>query len=282
MSDGKFFEKRAQPKNGRFFDELGGRDTGNFHKEANASLGPGVGAATSGQMGGSFGVGASATGGGMYGTGDGDKKKKPFPKKPPTGDGDDTQVAQNSVNMDDGEKKAEVNEEHQGHGWHRAAEEQPASLESGGTRFLQESHGAKPVDDPLTSGLSKQRMKKSAAEDLRFLGTGFAKKAGPDLPGTVSRDVRGTPGAAKDWAGRVGRSGHQGAEKVWRGAKSVVSKGADTVADSPGLSLAALLGGGLLMARGGGRAAKAVMSMGRKKKSVPQGLLAKIRKLRGK
>jgi hypothetical protein len=275
MSDGKFFEKRAQPKGGRFFGELGGRDTGNFHKEANSAYGPGVGAAMSGQMGGSFGVGQSATGGGMYGTGDGDKKKKLPYKKPPADD--DAQVAENSVNMEDGEKKAEVNEESHTPGQHRAAEDQPSSLESGGARFLQESHGAKPVDDPLTSGLGKQRMKKSA-QDLRFLGTGFAKKAGPDLPGTVASDVRSTPGAAKDWGGRVGRSAHQGAESVWRGAKDVVSKGADTVADSKALSLTALLAGGLLAARGGGRAAKAVMKMGRRKKSVPQGLLAKVRK----
>jgi hypothetical protein len=284
MSDGNFFEKSAKAKGGRFFRDLPGRDDGNFNKAANSAYGPGVGAATSGKMGGSFGVGQSATGGGgsMYGTGGGAKKKSA-----------DSQVSKTSATTmpaDGGSKKeAEVQDGAEGHGWHRPAAEQPTELEAGGSRFLQGDHGANPVGGDqgtnLQSGLhgkakGKPMSKRASVQYVapRFMGTSFEKRSGdPDIGGTVSRDIRGTPDAAKSVLRKGGRSAHRGAEGAWNWGKRTVSKGANTVAESPTLSLLALLGGGAMALRGGKGAAKALLRRKSRKKGAG-GILAKIRK----
>ncbi|KKK89285.1 hypothetical protein LCGC14_2734620, partial [marine sediment metagenome] len=176
----------------------------------------------------------------------------------------------------------------EGHGMHRPTTDQPSAMGPSGSRFLQDDHGAGEAAEGVpTSGLNQKQkskpIKKQASEHHtppRFMGTSFekcAKESDRGLGQATREHAKGVgPGAAS--AGkRILSSGERGATGVIDWGARTVKKGVSTVADSPGLSLLALLGGGALAAKGIGRAGKAVLRLGRRKKT-PVGLLQKARK----
>jgi len=287
MSNGKFFEKRAKAHGGRFLRDLPGRDDGNFYKAADFGYGQGIGASTSGQMGGSFGVGATASGGGgQYGTGTGNGKRPKLPAK-------NSQVAKDAVTiMPNGtgkgaEKKAEVQDQHEGHGWHRPTDEQPRALDPSGSRFLQDNHGATDANANVQSGLagSRMKMRPSASPQmgkhasLRFMGTGFEKRAERGIADSLREHTRGIGGTASSVGSNVLHSANRGGAQAVDWAARTAKNGANTIAHSPALSVLALLGGGVMALKGGKGIAKKILRLGvKERKHVPAGLLARARR----
>lgn len=270
-SDGMFFQKRAQPREGgHFFRDLPGRATGSFNKSANEMMGyddqpamPNMNMTPPpepdpGEM-----------GGGMYGTGEPPKEESKTQKETqrllallgtagPGTTRSATKVA--SATPSDWENDASLPT-----GFHRPAKEQPESLETGGDRFFStlakspESgsppgirHGVREGGSMQMGATSSPQMGKHAG--VQFYGTSFDKLAdGSDSSFTEE----GAKRRFSEAGGTLRTLGQDITDKADEGIK--------TITKSPAaMGVAALLGGKLLMRGGRGLARGTARMFGRK------------------
>jgi len=271
--DGMFFQKRATARGGRFFRDMSGRDDGSFHQKQavddaaapDASPPPpqtGMGEAANNGEG---------TSGGMYGTGCGPKK----PKKPAT------KTAGATPNDWDADAGLPT-------GFHRAAQEQPEALESGGERFHSteaqapnfsaggnQRHGVVEGGGVRTSALTPSQMGKHAAP--RYLGTVY----GDDVEKTAATAEEYTD-RARAYATQRGAEAKKSLGTFGRGLASKSDELVKGITQSPtSTAIAALIAGkmGLGALKGVGRGAARMVGRRKPPASAAGNILGGVRKL---
>lgn len=273
-SDGMFFQKRAQARKGHFFRDMAGRDDGSFHQKLavdEADAPEATTPAPTTNMGDAPDSG-EGTSGGMYGTGCGPKK----PGKPAA------KTAAATPNDWDADAGLPT-------GFHRAAQEQPEALESGGARFHSteaqapnyssggnQRHGVVEGGSVRTSALTPSQMGKHAAP--RFLGTVYGDDDLAKHAATADEYLA----RAQSYAGDRGAEAKKSLGTFGRGLASKSDEVIKGITQSPTTTaIAALIAGkmGLGALKGAGRGAARMVGRRKPPAGAAGNILGGVRKL---